>query len=563
MPSLAPQDDAPAARTAPPDEQAVPDAGAAYPDARYRNGIDVLEPRAEGQAPTQTPRPAPAREVTGDPADARDTLPQQRTETTEDTANDAPVPRPVGGRSESVGGERSDGARAAAGADARPQATSAAPGWRAGTPERHDVELNGRRFAEMYFTEPDRELREPLILRLPEARQWVRWVRWDSEERAGNAAHRLRGRGDPHRGALAARRADYYEVWDIPISDMGRAYFNNGHGEMLRDRGRVARDTAERVAGEGFTDVVMLYCSPESALDADQVARLPVVEGESVRYHYYSGGMAVTPGPNGGPPLIHVLPDAQGNPGFWLVRHPDGTVEWFPRTPGVPEQGLAYPDEQFINAPTAAPAGEDFQPRAAAEGGIGDTGVPRPLVSTTAVPEPAALRPTAPPPAERDLGGNVSVDDLIAQPADRDEDTQTESGDESDGEGLFAVPVRGGSVRAVPVEASSSVPAPGVAPAPPPSESVLTPDSTSGPTGPHLLSPIGPRTREDTGGQGESPARDEVSSALSVPEIIGIPPWIPPPSGGGGIGLLRSRAGKADSPPGRIGVHRQRPAGDW
>ncbi|MEU8911618.1 helix-turn-helix domain-containing protein, partial [Streptomyces mirabilis] len=33
-------------------------------------------------------------------------------------------------------------------------------------------------------------------------------------------------------------------------------------------------------------------------------------------------------------------------------------------------------------------------------------------------------------------------------------------------------------------------------------------------------------------------------------EVIGIPPWIPPPSGGGGIGLLRSRAGKADSPPG-------------
>ncbi|WP_435863414.1 transposase [Streptomyces mirabilis] len=28
-------------------------------------------------------------------------------------------------------------------------------------------------------------------------------------------------------------------------------------------------------------------------------------------------------------------------------------------------------------------------------------------------------------------------------------------------------------------------------------------------------------------------------------------------------GLLRSRAGKADSPPGRIGVYRQRPAGDW
>ncbi|MEU2867410.1 MEKHLA domain-containing protein [Streptomyces mirabilis] len=45
--------------------------------------------------------------------------------------------------------------------------------------------------------------------------------------------------------------------------------------------------------------------------------------------------------------------------------------------------------------------------------------------------------------------------------------------------------------------------------------------------------------------------------------LIGIPPWIPNPSGGGGVGLLRSRAGKADSPPGRIGVYRQRPAGDW
>ncbi|MER5228261.1 hypothetical protein, partial [Streptomyces flaveus] len=30
--------------------------------------------------------------------------------------------------------------------------------------------------------------------------------------------------------------------------------------------------------------------------------------------------------------------------------------------------------------------------------------------------------------------------------------------------------------------------------------------------------------------------------------FIWIPPWIPPPSDGGGNGLLRSRAGKADSP---------------
>ncbi|MFG2857730.1 hypothetical protein ACGFZ9_45265 [Streptomyces mirabilis] len=39
-----------------------------------------------------------------------------------------------------------------------------------------------------------------------------------------------------------------------------------------------------------------------------------------------------------------------------------------------------------------------------------------------------------------------------------------------------------------------------------------------------------------------------------------IPPWILRPSGRRGIGLLRSRAGKDDSPPGRIVVREQLPA---
>jgi len=43
-------------------------------------------------------------------------------------------------------------------------------------------------------------------------------------------------------------------------------------------------------------------------------------------------------------------------------------------------------------------------------------------------------------------------------------------------------------------------------------------------------------------------------------DVIGIPPWILRPSGRRGNGLLRSRAGKEDSPPGRVVVHHQLPA---
>jgi two-component system sensor histidine kinase KdpD len=51
------------------------------------------------------------------------------------------------------------------------------------------------------------------------------------------------------------------------------------------------------------------------------------------------------------------------------------------------------------------------------------------------------------------------------------------------------------------------------------------------------------------------------TGATAVPAYAHlIPPWILRPSGRRGIGLLRSRAGKDDSPPGRIVVREQLPA---
>ncbi|GAB3976055.1 hypothetical protein GCM10029978_061820 [Actinoallomurus acanthiterrae] len=169
-----------------------------------------------------------------------------------------------------------------------------------------------------------------------------------------------------------------------PLTTTARTAFTAGHGVDLAGRADLIKAAARRLASLGYTDNVVLVCTPVRTGQDDLGS---TAHAAGMVMHRVTHAVAVTASGH-----FHLAPRADGRPSAWRVVHPDGRTEEFPAqetlTWDVPAS--EYPDAPYFNTAGGAP------------GGVGTYGPPSGIPSGSEGPVDGGLTP---PPIPFDADG--------------------------------------------------------------------------------------------------------------------------------------------------------------
>jgi hypothetical protein len=130
---------------------------------------------------------------------------------------------------------------------------------------------------------------------------------------------------------------------EVPLGDRSRVYLLAGHGSELGDVPRLTESEAPAIAGQGFTSLVLVPCTPSTTPPVESPALKRVAREFGLTIIETTGEVAPTPG------AINLLPDAEGRPTQVRAYLPDGTVH-LPGATRPPGGGLF---ERVLESETA------------------------------------------------------------------------------------------------------------------------------------------------------------------------------------------------------------------